>query len=114
MTTPTPKERFDTAVGEFCARLNRTLKEKNQAYSPDTDPMANFRLAAQFTGSTMPQTVLSRMVDKFIRLGRLLDETNPADPGGEALQDTVLDVAGYAMLMSHAIGVEDETKNKTN
>lgn len=108
----TPKEDFNETVGYFCSLLNETLKQKNQAYSPDSDPMANFKLAAQFTGSTMPKSVLSRMVDKFIRLGRLLDENNPADENGEALADTVLDVAGYAMLMWHAISLEKVKKKE--
>mgnify|MGYP000885747349 CR=1 FL=1 len=71
--------------------------KKNRGYSGERkDRWANFRMAEGF-GVTALQGCLVRMSDKFIRIQNLMQ--NPEnDQVGEAIEDTLMDLASYALI----------------
>jgi len=81
---------------------------KNAGYSGESsDRWANFRLAESFGVSTF-LGVMVRMSDKWIRITNLVK--NPSlDKVGEAIEDTLMDLASYALI---AICILKETKNE--
>lgn len=86
---------------DYLALLNkmRDLHErKNAGYSGDSpDPWLNFRQCEGF-GITAEQGVLTRMSDKWSRLRSLW--INPAhDQVGEAIEDTLMDLAAYSLIL---------------
>lgn len=70
---------------------------KNAGYTGDSqDRWANFRLSESFGVSTF-LGVMVRMSDKWIRITNLIK--NPEfDMVGEAIEDTLLDLASYALI----------------
>lgn len=82
--------------------------KKNAGYSGDSqDRWANFRLAETLGVSTF-LGVMVRMSDKWIRITNLVK--NPSfDKVGEAIEDTLMDLASYALI---AICILKEKNNE--
>lgn len=71
--------------------------KKNRGYSgQSSDRWANFRLAEKF-GATPFQGCMIRMSDKFIRIQNLIQNPDN-DQVGEAIEDTLMDLASYALI----------------
>ena len=95
---------------ELFQRMLKILLEKNHDYTSDSDnALANFDAAKDF-GVDAKRGLAVRLGDKFGRLktyfkgGSLLVQ-------GEGVEDTLLDIIGYAALMLAAI---HRDKNKNN
>lgn len=82
--------------------------KRNAGYSGDSaDRWANFRMSENFGVSSF-LGCLVRMSDKFIRIQNLTK--NPKNEMvGEAIEDTLLDLASYALI---AICLLREKKNE--
>ena len=96
---------------ELLEEAKRTHFAKNAGYSGigSADPWKNFREAERF-GVTPIQGCLVRMSDKFVRIGNLTH--NPAaDQVGEAITDTLLDLANYC-LIAICLAEEEELKKR--
>lgn len=79
---------------EDMARLHRA---KNAGYSGDSqDRWANFRMSESF-GVSAVLGCLIRMSDKFIRIQNLIKNPNN-EQVGEAITDTLMDLASYALI----------------
>lgn len=84
--------------------------KKNAGYCGDSpDAFKNFRQAELF-GISAFQGCLVRMSDKFMRVANL-SKNAEADQVGEAITDTLLDLANYAII---AICLYEEEKGKEN
>ena len=75
--------------------------DKNSDYAGDVDPLANFTIAEEF-GVPAWLGCLVRLSDKFSRIKVLarkefIDKLPPAVEG-EKIEDTLLDLANYALL----------------
>lgn len=70
--------------------------QKNADYSSDTDPLSNFR-ACERLGVPAWKGCLIRMTDKMSRLEQLAGGKSPKVKG-EAMEDTLIDLANYALL----------------
>lgn len=70
---------------------------KNTGYTGDNnDDWANFRISEAFGVSSF-LGVMVRMSDKWIRITNLIK--NPSfDMVGEAIEDTLMDLASYALI----------------
>ena len=79
---------------EIC--LN-TAKAKNADYATDADPFANFTGCEKY-GIPTAKGMLVRMEDKMRRIANLLDR--PAIVTGESIQDSLMDLANYALILS--------------
>jgi len=93
-------ELFDFAEKNFKKCLE-ILKKKNHDYSKGDDALKNFR-ASEFLGVKMVDGVLARMSDKFMRIGTLLHGAD-AKVKEETLEDTILDLVNYAIILKAII-----------
>ena len=81
----------------FTANMKSTMFRKGSDYS-NTDRLSNFKYAGSICGLTAEQNCLSLIATKVARLGVLLDPTAKA-PNNESINDSVLDLANYAVLL---------------
>lgn len=79
--------------GHFFSECLKIAEERNKRYAGSYDPFKNFRLGGDYG-------IAIRMTDKVSRLLTLLHPSNTTDDGGESIEDTCLDLANYAMLLS--------------
>lgn len=82
---------------EFTIQMKEILFKKGDDYS-NTDKLSNFKLAGGICGLKAEQNCLSLIATKVARLGVLLNSEKA--PNNESIQDSVLDLANYAMLLS--------------
>ncbi len=75
-----------------------TLINKSKDYATDTDVLSNFKLAGSICGLSAEQNCLSLISTKVARLGVLLNSNK--EPSNESVQDSVLDLVGYSILLS--------------
>lgn len=100
---------------ETIGRMNEICKAKNQDYSGGGDVYAfnNFKESAMVAGGTVEQGFLFRMSDKMSRV-RNLTKAGTAAVKDESIQDTLMDLANYAILMMgylHDKKIESEVKD---
>lgn len=77
--------------------MQRTLFAKGNDYANE-DRLSNFKLAGSICGLTAEQNCLSLIATKVARLGVLLNSNK--EPKNESVQDSVLDLANYTVLLS--------------
>ena len=81
----------ENKIDEACKELARVLKEKNKKYGD------SFSKTADEYGNTV---LLLRIQDKLNRLKKLLILKENFSGLEESVEDTFLDLAGYAVLSS--------------
>lgn len=99
------KEKFATEIGAITASLSRTLQSKNADYGNNVDKnIDEWGLSS----------LAIRLDDKLSRFKNLIKEGNKRQVSDEALEDTLLDLAGYAILgyrklseMNEGVAVND-------
>lgn len=92
------REDFLNAFVESTNQMVETARKKNNDYTVSDDPFDNFN-AVEVLGICKAETgILVRMTDKYKRLISLLNgkEQMVLD---ESLDDTLLDLANYAVLL---------------
>lgn len=78
-----------------------TAERKNHDYSwgeGESNPFKNFQLVEQLGVTSVERGFLVRMCDKLSRIVSLID--NEAKVKDEAIEDTLVDLANYAIIMS--------------
>jgi hypothetical protein len=78
-------------------QMKETLFKKGNDYSNE-DRLSNFKLAGAICGLKAEQNCLSLIATKVARLGVLLNSDK--EPNNESVQDSVLDLANYSILLS--------------
>ena len=81
-------------------RMNEICKAKNQDYSggPNVDAFNNFKMVEKMGICTAEQGFLVRMVDKMMRINNIT-KSGFASVKDESVQDTLMDLANYSILM---------------
>lgn len=82
---------FDAVVG----RLKSIMESKGDDYAND-DRLSNFKLAGAICGMSAERNCLSLIATKVARLGVLLDGDSP---NNESADDSIIDLAMYAILL---------------
>jgi hypothetical protein len=82
---------------EITAQMKEILFKKGNDYA-NTDRLSNFKLAGNICGLKAEQNCLSLIATKVARLGVLLNSNKV--PNNESIQDSVLDLANYSILLS--------------
>lgn len=82
---------FNTVV----ERLKSIMSSKGDDYASD-DRLSNFKLAGAICGISAEKNCLSLIATKVARLGVLLDGKKP---NNESLDDSIIDLAMYAILL---------------
>jgi len=79
--------------------MRTTMVAKGNDYA-GVDTLANFR-AVNSIGISTPKSIFVRLSDKYQRLARFLS-TDDLQVTDERIEDTLLDLANYAVLLSVA------------
>lgn len=82
-------------VDNFCEKMKSTILGKGNDYA-NADRLSNFKLAGAICGLTPEQNCLSMIATKVARLGVLLGGKTP---NNESIEDSLLDLANYAVLL---------------
>ena len=100
------KQEQEAHFEEMTQKMKQILLSKGDDYA-NTDRLSNFKLAGGISGLNAELNCLSLISTKVARLGVLL--SSDKTPKNESVQDSVLDLANYAILLSMIL----EDKNKT-
>lgn len=106
------KEEQGKKLREIFAIIEKTQDSKGDDYAND-DRLSNFKLAGSIVGLSASQNCLSLIATKVARLGVLLKSRNPKN---ESIDDSILDLINYgillSMLESENIKPQEFTKDK--
>ena len=86
--------------GYITGEMKKTLFSKGDDYANE-DRLSNFKLAGAISGGDARTNCLNLISTKVARLGVLIN-TNK-EPNNESIEDSVLDLANYAVLLSMII-----------
>ena len=86
--------------GYITGEMRKTLFSKGDDYANE-DRLSNFKLAGAISGGDERTNCLNLISTKVARLGVLIN-TNK-EPNNESIEDSVLDLANYAVLLSMII-----------
>jgi hypothetical protein len=93
----TPVRRGHPKFYELIEKMQKIHDAKNADYAADADPLSNLRMSARF-GVEPWRGCLVRMSDKWSRLEQLAGNGKQAQVKDESVEDTLLDLANYALL----------------
>jgi hypothetical protein len=82
---------------EITKKMESILLSKGDDYA-NVDRLSNFKLAGNICGLNPELNCLSLIATKVARLGVLLNSNSK--PNNESIEDSVLDLANYALLLS--------------
>ena len=91
----TKKEQM-AVFGYLTNEMKKTLFSKGDDYANE-DRLSNFKLAGAISGGNASTNCLNMISTKVARLGNLLNKDR--DPNNESIDDSVLDLANYAVLL---------------
>ena len=94
-------ERF----AEIAQELVDITTAKNKDYAGTQDAFKNFKQTEQFGVATAEAGIFTRMTDKMTRVANLLQR--PASVRGEAITDTLTDLAVYAIILRIYLETKD-------
>lgn len=98
-----PSSAFERALITMVA----TARKKRADYASDADEFSNFRDQADFADFESPAlAALYQVVSKLTRVKALRRNGRMAETANEAVDDTFLDIAVYAVL-AHAMWLEE-------
>lgn len=99
------REKQELHFNNFVDTQKGILFKKSKDYATDVDVLSNFKLAGSICQLTPEQNCLSLIATKVARLGVLLQGKIP---NNESIQDSVLDLANYAVLLDMIISESKE------
>lgn len=92
---------------EMCDKMIEITALKNSDYANGEDAFSNFRLCESVGVASTLQGFLTRMLDKIARINSFVQKGTLAVKD-ESVQDTLLDLANYSILMAGFIKSEAE------
>lgn len=101
------KQEQEVHFKEMTQKMKQILLSKGDDYA-NTDRLSNFKLAGNVSGLNAKLNCLSLIATKVARLGVLLNSNK--EPNNESVQDSVLDLANYAVLLSMILSEENDGK----
>ena len=104
------RKELTTHFSDMVQKMEDVLVSKNDDYA-NIDALSNFKTVGAITGTSTEIACLNLIATKVARLGVLLNSGKA--PNNESIQDTVLDMANYCVLLS-AILSEKVLHNKNN
>lgn len=94
------KETYIKYHAEMCTKMQAITKAKNSDYTGTTDdPFRNFSDSETYAGVSTERGFLVRMGDKMARVRSFVDK-GTLEVKDEAVEDTLLDLANYCILLS--------------
>jgi len=101
------REKQEAHFEAFVNKQREVLLRKGNDYSANENRLSNFQLAGAICQLTPEQNCLSLIATKVARLGVLLQGKVP---NNESIQDSVLDLANYAVLLDMIISENPNAK----
>lgn len=92
------RQEFLEGFVETTNKMVATVQKKNNDYTATEDPFDNFRAVELFGICNAETGILVRMTDKFKRITALLGGKEQMVKD-EAVEDTLLDLANYAIIL---------------
>lgn len=97
----TTKEGYLAFHKECCDKMHEITRRKNADYTGGaSDPFANFQVVENVGVCNVETGFMVRMLDKYMRICALADGTREAQVKDESIEDTLLDLANYAILLA--------------
>lgn len=93
----------------FRSSLNKMLSitlAKNSDYAPTENALSNFYMVETLGLTTAENWILVRMSDKLSRIANLLKNDAKNNVKNESIEDTLIDLANYAIILK--ILIEDK------
>lgn len=96
---------------EVVKKMNDICRVKNQDYSgsPDKGAFNNFMIVEKMGITSTEQGFLTRMMDKMMRISNIV-QSGQAHVKDESVEDTLFDLANYAILMAGYLRSKKEGK----
>lgn len=95
---------------ECCTKMIDIVIAKNHDYAGFTeDPFANFKLVELCDITTTEKGLLARMMDKISRVNSFIKQ-DICKVTDEKIEDTLIDLANYAILLSGYIKSKKENE----
>lgn len=96
---------------DCCAKMIEVTQAKNHDYSgfSDDDPFVNFKVVERCGISSTEQGFLTRMMDKISRVNSFVKQ-GVCNVKDEKIEDTLLDLANYSILMAGYIKSKKENE----
>lgn len=91
------KQEQEKHFNEVTEQMRSILLSKGDDYA-NSDRLSNFKLAGNISGLNAELNCLSLIATKVARLGVLINSNK--EPNNESINDSVLDLANYAILLS--------------
>jgi len=107
MTIQEQKEHLD----EVLSQMTYLLLKKGNDYANE-DRLSNFKLAGSIAGGNAATNCLNMIATKVARLGNLL--TSDKIPVNESINDSVIDLANYAVLLHMILNEGDTVSTKVD
>jgi len=101
------KQEQEKHFNEVTEKMREIMLSKGDDYA-NTDRLSNFKLAGNVSGLNAKLNCLSLIATKVARLGVLLNSNKK--PNNESIQDSLLDLANYSLLLSMLLEEEKQTK----
>jgi hypothetical protein len=93
MTKQEQEDFFD----EYINKMRDVLLNKGDDYA-NVDRLSNFKMAGQIAGGNAQLNCLNLIATKVARLGVLLNSND--EPKNESINDSIMDLANYALLLA--------------
>jgi hypothetical protein len=91
-------------------KMKEILLSKGDDYA-NTDRLSNFKLSGAICGLTPELGCLHLIAVKVSRLGVLLQPTS-GEPKNESVQDSIIDLANYSVLLSMIVREQQQLRAK--
>lgn len=102
------REQYLALHRQYCDRMVEITAKKNHDYSKSEDPFANFKVIESF-GIATEIGFVTRMSDKLSRLSNFVTQ-GELKVKDESVEDTLLDLANYCLLMAGYLKAKQEKK----
>lgn len=98
---------------EFCEKAKALVKIKNADYTGQSDnPFKNFELIEVFNVASTEVGMFTRLLDKFARISTFIT-VGVLRVKDESVDDALLDLSNYAMLLAAVIESRRRAMRKT-
>ena len=92
------RDDFNLRLKDVLNKIDGTLNAKSADYAGDNDVYSNFMLCERFGVTSCERGILVRMLDKVGRIANLFERERIC-VRDESVADSILDLAGYAILL---------------
>lgn len=99
---------------DYIKRMADLESKKGHDYASVEDPFKNFLECENLQICSAEKGILVRMADKITRVSNLIEKNEEAQVADEKLDDTLIDLANYAIILAcYLKSKKNKESNKT-